>query len=100
MESVVFINGEGKEKQIWQKLTGGLLTTKYTEGEQPLRSGQPFTAANAADTAAVSVQCSTRAPKRMLACVMHHAWLCRAQCCPMLQSADATPVLLQSTASL
>ncbi|KAK9810680.1 hypothetical protein WJX73_010262 [Symbiochloris irregularis] len=31
MESVVFINGEGKEKQIWQKLTGGQLTAKYTE---------------------------------------------------------------------
>ena len=34
MESVIFINGAGKEKQIWQKLTGGQLTAKYTEGEQ------------------------------------------------------------------
>ena len=32
MEWVVFINGDGKEKQIWQEFTGGQLTGKYTEG--------------------------------------------------------------------
>ena len=33
MEAVVFFNGFGREREIWEEHTGGRLTSRYIEGE-------------------------------------------------------------------